>query len=219
MYLFEQIFQYLDEYYFSASLGSYDNFEIESTVTLLMVIGGLCLGMMIASVAIFVQKKHVGKMVRALLAADAYDKDSAKTLAELGLKRSALIKMSLSQPSALRKLLTVVEGGKCYTYLGELAEAFPEKESEKESDEAQDKSISPEKKKFSLRKIDFENARFFIDPALKDRAENRFSDRGSSIWMLILSLLLILFLFFAALRLTPFLVRLLDATITNFRGL
>ena len=62
MYLLKQLFQYLNEYYFSAALGSYDNFEIESVTALVVILGGLCLGMFLASLSIVVQKKHIGKM-------------------------------------------------------------------------------------------------------------------------------------------------------------
>ncbi len=128
MYLFELLYQYFDEIYLSASLSGnykYLNFTKTST-TLLMIVGGLCLGMLIASAFAIYQKKHVGKVVRALLAAEAYDKESAKTLEELGLQKSGIAKHALSTASAVRKLLTVVEGDEVYSYRDELAAAFPE---------------------------------------------------------------------------------------------
>ncbi len=127
MYLFELLYQYFEEHYFSASLGeNYEHFDFAKTsTTLLMIIGGLCLGMLIASVLAVIQKKHVGKLARALLAAEAHDEKSAKSLAELGLDKSIFVKLELSRASALRKLLGIVEGDKSFTYLDELAEAFP----------------------------------------------------------------------------------------------
>ena len=83
MYLFELLYQYIEENYLSASLGSnyeYLNFTKTAT-TLLMIVGGLCLGMMIACVAAYVQKKHIGKFIRTLLAEKAHDKQAAKSLA------------------------------------------------------------------------------------------------------------------------------------------
>ena len=59
MYLLKQLFLYLDAYYFSASLGTYENFEIESVFALVVIIGGLCLGMIVASVVVFIQKRRV----------------------------------------------------------------------------------------------------------------------------------------------------------------
>ena len=128
MYLFELLYQYLEDHYFSSSLGeNYEHLDFAKTsTTLLMIVGGLCLGMLIASILAVIQKKHVGKLARALLAAEANDEASAKSLAELGLDKSVFVKMELSRPSALRKLLGIVEEGKSFTYLDELAEAFPE---------------------------------------------------------------------------------------------
>ena len=124
MYLFEQLFQYLNEYYFSSSLGSYDNFDIHSVTTLLVIIGGLCLGLFLASAIAVVQKKHIGKMVRSLLSLEANSPESAKTLGELGLSGSVPVKIALSHASPLRKLLSIAEGDEVFTYQDELAAAF-----------------------------------------------------------------------------------------------
>ena len=119
MYLFELLYQYIEENYLSASLGSnyeYLNFTKTAT-TLLMIVGGLCLGMMIACVAAYIQKKHIGKFIRTLLAEKAHDKQAAKSLAELGFDKNALIKHELSIPSATRKLIAVVEDDEVFTFL------------------------------------------------------------------------------------------------------
>ena len=49
MYLFRLIYLYLEENYFSASLnGNYDNLNfVKTATTLLMVVGGLCLGIVL----------------------------------------------------------------------------------------------------------------------------------------------------------------------------
>ena len=104
MYLFKQILEYLNEYYFSSSLGSYDNFDIHSVSALLVIIGGLSLGLFLSSVIAVVQKKHVGKMARALLSLEANSPERAKTLSELGLSGSLPVKIALSHASPLRKL-------------------------------------------------------------------------------------------------------------------
>lgn len=148
MYLFELLYQYLEEYYLSSSLGeNYEHLDFAKTsITLLMIVGGLCLGMLIASVLAVIQKKHVGKLARALLAAEANDEASAKSLAELGLDKSVFVKMELSRPSALRKLLGIVENGKSFTYLDELAEAFPEYAAKIKAEKAEE-AVSEEAEK------------------------------------------------------------------------
>lgn len=237
MYLFEQFLQYLNEYYFSASLGSYDNFEIHSVVTLAVIIGGLCLGLFLSSVISAVHKKHIGKMVRSLLSLGADSPQTSKTLAELGLSKSVFVKMSLNSASALRKLLTVVEGDKVFTYLDELAAAYPDykeeiekkacREKENGREEDGEKKVKKEKngkksffeKGFRPSVLNFETARFFIDPSLSPRASVRYKEKGSSWWTVLLSFFLSLILFFLALRFLPVLVSMFDATISNLKGL
>ena len=100
MYLLRQLYQYFDDVYFSASLGTYEYFDFKKTATtLLVLVGGLCLGMMVAAIAAVIQKKHVGKFIRGLLKAKAHDADSAKTLEELGIENTFGVRFSLRSRS------------------------------------------------------------------------------------------------------------------------
>lgn len=222
MYLLKQLFQYLNEYYFSAVLGSYDNFDIESVTAPAAILGGLCLGMFLSSLLIVIQKKHIGKMARALLSLEAHDEKNAKTLSELGLSKSVFIKMSLSSPSVLRKLVTVVEGEEVFTYFDELSAAYPEYkekiEGGKEGNGKKTKAPSP-RRRFRLRKLNFETARFFIAPEAKERAFFHFKEKGNGWRTVLLSFVIFTALFFISLRLLPVLVKMLDSSISNFKGL
>lgn len=225
MYLFEQLYQYLNEYYFSSSLGSHDNFNIHSVTALVVMVGGLCFGLFLASVVAVVQKRHVGKMARTLLSLEANSPESAKTLRELGLSRSILVKMSLSHASPLRKIISVVEEDKVFTYRDELAAAFPsykeklDEENGEEKEEKEKESTPSPKGRFRLRRINFESARFFIDPSLTVRASIRYEEKGTSWYLVPLSFVASVALFLLALRFLPVLVNMLDATITNFKNL
>lgn len=228
MYLIEQLYQYLNEYYFSSSLGSYNNFDIHSVTALVVMVGGLCFGLFLASVIAVVQKRHVGKMARTLLSLEANSPESAKTLGELGLSRSVPVKMSLSHASPLRKLVSVVEGDEVFTYRDELAAAFPaykEKldeenaENGEEKEEKEKESTPLPKGRFRLRRINYESARFFIDPSLTVRASIRYEEKGTSWYLVPLSFVASVALFLLALRFLPVLVNMLDATITNFKNL
>ena len=245
MYLFRLIYQYFEEVYFSASLnGSYENLSFKGTVTtLLMLVGGLCLGILIASYVIFFQKRLLGRFMRALIAAKAEDEASAKSLADLGFEKSGLIKNELSRASVSRKLVSVVDAeGNVTSYEDELRYAFPEfaqKEEEekplpdgelipdadREDGDAGAKPSFGEKtkkffsvKKFKLRPIDFATARFFIPDAHKYRAEFRFRDKGGSPLFLVLATLLVIVFFFLALRFIPAFVNMLDVSISNIKG-
>ncbi len=270
MYLFRLIYLYLEENYFSASLnGQYENIEyVETATTLLMLVGGLALGIFIASCIIVFQKRVVGRFIRRLLALGAKDKESARSLAELGLDKSGFIKHELSRSSVSRKLVSVVNtDGSVTDYAAELAAAFPEfaaeilaeqggeevthstdgKEDTPDIEDADEcparsaASLLPEadraegakekksagdrakdfffEKKFRPRPIDLTTAKFFIPEALRLRAEFRFREKGSSPWLLVLAFFLCVALLFLGLRFIPLLVKMLDATVGNFRGL
>lgn len=252
MYLFRLIYLYLEENYFSASLnGQYENLEyVETATTLLMLVGALSIGIFVASCIIVFQKKVLGRFIRRLLAAGAKDKESARSLADLGLDKSGFIKHELSHATVSRKLVSVVDkDGVVTDYAAELAAAFPEfaaeslAEGEGEASAAEgaedellpaaDRARGEEKrksageraktfffeKKFRPAPIDFATAKFFIPEELRLRAEFRFREKGSSPWFLALAFFLCVALLFLGLRFIPLLVKMLDATIGNFRGL
>ena len=249
MYFFKTFFQYLQDNFFNSSLnGHYEYLEItETATTLLMIIGGLCLGMIVAAFAIFFQKKVIARFVRALLYAQAYDENSAKTLEELGFAGDAVIRQEISHASMTRKVIGIVEDGKVYLYEEELAAAFPgyteqvsgkkktsfltriknlfrRNKSSDSTDKQDDPTVSYErvevakKGKLKFHRPDFQKAKFFIPESMKYRAQNRFSEKGvSSLW-LILFVILSIVLFFLALRFLPMFVNMIDVSIGNFLG-
>ena len=247
MYLIRLLLQYFEENYFSASLNAkYENLNFTGTVTtLLMLVGGICLGVLIASFIIVFEKRVVGKFIRLLLARGAESAESALSLADLGLGESGFIKRELSRASVSRKLVSVVNAaGEVTTYEDELRQAFPEEASEEKASEpsAEDDGLVPAadrenaeatapkrsfgakakdfffEKKFKPRAIDFATARFFIPEALRYRAELRFREKGSSPWWLVLATVLVLALFLLCLRFIPAFVGMLDVSISNLKG-
>ena len=107
---FGDIWDYIRETYLEVDFGSYKNFTVTTQgVTLSQIIIGILFGCMLASFVVVYQRTYLGRMVRALLKAEAQDEDSARTLAELGLAHSGLIKYTLrSRTSALRKVVRYV---------------------------------------------------------------------------------------------------------------
>lgn len=225
MYFWETFYQYLEENYFSASVqGQYEHLNFTKTnVTLLVIFGGLLLGMMIAAVAAILQKNVVGGFIRSLLRSGAKDEDTAKTLAELGYGKNAMVKSELSRLSVARKLTAFTEDGQTYiseeelrrAYFPETAENSPETA---ETETAKAKKLRPKRGKSVLKKPDFSKARFFIPEKLRARAEVRYDAKGNSAWLLIPAFLAFLLLFFLLLRFTPVFVRMLDNTIGNIVG-
>ena len=129
MYIFRLIVQYFEENYFSSSLNAdYENLNFTGTVTtLLMIVGGVCLGILLASYVIIFEKRVVGRFVRSLLLRGATDAKTALSLSDLGLERNGFIKRELSRASVSRKLVSIVGAdGNVRCYEDELALAFPE---------------------------------------------------------------------------------------------
>lgn len=243
MYIFRLIVQYFEENYFSASLNAdYENLNFTGTVTtLLMIVGGICLGVLVASFVIVFERRVVGKFIRALLLRGAKDAESALSLSDLGLEKNGFIKSELSRAGVSRKLISVVRAdGSVASYKDELAAAFadavpeetpvPQDENSLLPQEDREESDAPKRsakakvkdfffeKKFKLRPLDFATARFFIPEELSHRASLRFREKGSSPLWLILSTVLVLVFFFLALRFIPAFVGMLDLSISNIRG-
>lgn len=243
MYIFRLIVQYFEENYFSASLNAdYENLNFTGTVTtLLMIVGGVCLGILLASFIIVFEKRVVGKFVRALLARGAKDAETALSLSDLSLEKNGFIKRELSRPSVSRKMISVVrEDGTVSSYEDEIAAFFAEDTPVRETSAPLENTLVPEEdreeakapkktakerlagfffeKKFKLRALDFATARFFIPEALSDRASLRFREKGSSPFWLVLSTVLVLALFLLCLRFIPVFVGMLDLSISNMKG-
>ena len=246
MYIIRLLLQYFEENYFASSLNAkYENLNFTGTVTtLLMLVGGICLGVLIASFVIVFEKRVLGKFIRALLARGANTPESAASLADLGLAGNGFIKRELSRASVSRKLVSVVDAaGTVSTYEDELRLAFPEESPEEVPETpAEDDGLVPEadretaeteapkrsfgakakdfffEKKFKPRAIDFATARFFIPEALRHRAELRFREKGSSPLWLVLACVLVLALFLLCLRFIPAFVGMLDVSISNIKG-
>ena len=242
MYIFRLIVQYFEENYFSSSLnGDYQNLNFTHTATtLLMIVGGICLGVLLASFIVVFERRVVGRFIRTLLSKGAKDAQTALTLSDLGLEKNGFIKRELSRASVSRKMISVVRGdGSVSSYQDELAASLvPEDvapaptpsedglipEEDREGAPVPKKSAKERiagfffEKKFRLRPVDFATARFFIPEELGVRASLRFREKGSSPLWLVLATVLVLVLFLLCLRFIPAFVGMLDVSISNLKG-
>ena len=242
MYIFRLLVQYFEENYFSASLNAnYENLNFTGTVTtLLMLVGGICLGVLLASFVIVFERRVVGRFIRARLSREAKDAASALSLRDLGLEKNGFIKRELSRVSVSRKLVSVVREDGCVSSYADELSASLGAGAEKDEPQIAEGSLIPEEdregnappkkslktraksfffeEKFRLRPLDFDTARFFIPEDLSYRAAIRFREKGSSPLWLILSTVLVLLLFFLCLRFIPAFVGMLDVSISNLRG-
>ena len=175
---FGSICDYLRENYWEAPFGYYRNFSLENNFfTLGQFVFLLMAAFIAAAVAAYIQKNVVGSLVHELLRAEASDEDTARTLGELGLSRNFFVRNALRRrDSALRRVVR---------YVGE---------------EELDENGAPRP---PVDVIDYENARFYIPPALSDRAAIRFSREGTDMRALVLAILFFVVLAFVLIRFLP----------------
>ena len=144
MYIFRLLVQYLEENYFSASLNAdYENLNFTGTVTtLLMLVGGICIGVLLASFIIVFERRVVGKFIRTLRARGAANAETALSLSDLGLEKNGFIKRELSRASVSRKLVSVVrEDGSVSSYEDELSASLAEEKPQSEHNSTEDDLI------------------------------------------------------------------------------
>lgn len=158
--------------------------QIVSTTSMELVIWCMFIGLMLAAIFMFYQKKVIGAFVRALLGAKASNEDSAKTLKELGFESNMPVRSALRSGGTLRKL--VWETGDNYL--------------ENENGV-----------KYSARQIpmDVNTARFYISEENRVRAELRYNEKGSDIFMLIITGLVFLMIAYLAVEYLPSLLSLM----------
>ena len=99
---------------FQIGVREYENirFDASDAAFLQTIIWGIFIGALLASLLSLYQQYVPGKLVRALLGADALTKETAKTLEELGLADRPLIRRELRRGAVLKKfVLCAVENG------------------------------------------------------------------------------------------------------------
>lgn len=94
--------------FFSIEARDYTNFtfDADARATARNVIIAFAIGILLAAFYAFYQKNVPGAIVRALLHAEAFDENSAKTAAELGFGKNIFILFELKHNIALKKSVT-----------------------------------------------------------------------------------------------------------------
>lgn len=152
--------------------------QIYSISSMEMVIWCMFIGLMLATFFMFYQKRVIGAFVRKLLSAEASDQSSAKSLTELGYAHNHAVRTALRGGGVLRKLVW----------------------------ENDDNYIENENGvKYSARQtpMDINTARFYIPEDNRIRAELRYSEKGTDVFMLIITALVFLMIAYLAANYLP----------------
>ena len=97
---------------FSVPVREYTNirFDASDAALVQIVLWGVCIGAILASLLALYQQTVPGKLVRALLSAEAFSAETAVTLASLGLAGRPLIARELKRGAMLKKFVLCTEG-------------------------------------------------------------------------------------------------------------
>ena len=181
----------------------YENFEIYNpTISLEMIVWSLCVGLAIGAVASYINRRVVGGFVRRLLKDSVHTPEGAVTLEQLGYQRNFFVRRALRDGTALRRI-AVLENPE------EMVQKAP----------SANKGATVLRKIFSLDEepkmiLDFARARFYIPEEQRIAAELRYDAKGTNLPNLILSLVLLGAVGFAALYILPELFTLMDNFLT-----
>lgn len=185
-----ELVNYFKETYFTIRFGAYDNFSItERTLDVVnKMIPALIWGIIIASIATFFCRRVVGSFVRTLCEKEAFDPKRAVTLFDTGLFRSTVVRRELTKSAFLRKVVFCRE----------------------------EQAFLLEKGRDATYKIDFTRDHFYIPEDLKFRAENRFSQKGSTWLYVVLTVVLVPVVVGLICRFMPDILRFVDAMFSFF---
>lgn len=185
----------------------YENFELYNpTISLEMIVWSLCVGLAIGAVASYINRRVVGDFVRRLLKEEIHSPEKAVSLAQSGCAKNVFVRHALRQGTALRRIVLCAN----------------EEEMVLKQPSSQ-KSAVFFRKLFSLedepkRILDLSRARFYIPEESRIGAELRYDAKGTTLPNLILSLILLAGIGFAALYVLPELFTLMDNFLTLIGG-
>jgi hypothetical protein len=206
--LIEELWEYFVDTYFSADVPYLENYSLGTgaLVTLQGIIIGLTLGMAIATIGTVYSKRHLGDFIRKLMYEECFDKESAKTLSELGYLKDPGVRGAVKSRGSLWRWARCVEEDEFFKEI-ELKKA--------EFDNAHKGEKNPPKFKAPEFKRDVNTMHFYLPEEKKYAAETKFDAKGANLpTVLIVSLLSLILCAFAC-YILPDVLKLID----NFIGI
>jgi len=205
--LFEELWEYFDEKYFTPEIPKLDNFSLGtgSLISLKMILVGLTLGLIFASFITIYNKRYIGNFIRKLLKEECLSGESAKTLGELGYSKSFGIKQAIKTDKPLSRWVRCVEEDEFYAEL---------EKKRKEYEEINKNNKNAPKFKEIEFKRNVNTMRFYIPEEKKYAADVKFDAKGANwisfILVVIVSTVACAFLTFVL----PDLIKMVDNFIT-----
>ena len=205
--LFEELWEYFEETYFSPELPALDNldFGTGTLVSLKTILVGLTIGLILASFITIYNKRFIGSFVRKLLEAECIDKDGAKTLEELGYLKNPAIRQAIKTDKPLSRWVKCVEEDEFY-------EEMAKKREEYETAHADDPKV-PKFKEITFKR-DVNTMHFYIPEDKRYAIDIKYDAKGANwvsfILVAVVALVVCAFLSFVL----PDLIKMVDNFIT-----
>ncbi len=211
----EKIWDGFNDIFMSAEPGYYENIDFGKSplFSMRLMILGIFIGAVVACLAMAYNKQMLGKIVRALINSEANSPESAKTLDELGLKKSYLAKNALRSSSTLGRFVKCVGAEEFYAKQRaehEALETAPATEGEKTRK-------TPKYKERSYM-VDIDNDRFYIPEELRVRADIRYDKKGSGRLATAIAIIALTIGFIAVLLIMPWIFKTINSIVGNFKG-
>lgn len=177
--VFEELWKYFVEKYFSNDLTYLENFSVRANDFLFykLIIIGLCLGLIAASVCNLYNKRFVGDFVRRIIREGSLDKDNAKTLEELGYLNKPTIGWLIKSGGSLSRWVRCAEEDEFLASVEAKRLEFEEKHKD-----------DPKKPSFKEPqfKRDVKTMHFYLPEEKRIAAEIRFDPKGANLGGVIL---------------------------------
>ena len=209
MPLWQELWQYFEEKYFTFDLTQYENLGLGGgghLFNLPQMIAMMLIGVIIAAFASIFNKRVLGDFVRVMLQHEAHSVEKAKTLEELGYLRNSTIRSALRRGVSLRRVVHCVEEE-------EFAREVEAQRLSYEERRAADGSLPP----FiaPTYKMDVDTAHYYIAEKDKYMADIKFEKRGTNWFTFGVVVVCCVALLFLALFILPDIFQYMD----NFVGM
>ena len=170
--LFEELWEYFNEKYFSVDMPYMENFTIKTNAlfSFRMLIIGLTVGIVIASVMSVYNKRYIGSFIRKLISEGCLGPENAKTLDELGYLKNFGVRSVIKSGGTLSRWARCREED-------EFLEAL--KIQKAEFDEKHKDEANPPKFKEPEFRRDCNTMHFYLPEEKKYAAEVKFDDKGA----------------------------------------
>ena len=199
----EEIWEYLRNVWYSSEELYLVNLNLgpDPISNMRIMLFGLFVGVIIASVLVLINKRVLGDFIRKLLAEDCTSPEKAKTLYELGFGVKYTIRNAVRRGTTVRNVVRCVEEE-------EYIASAQERRAEYEKKRAEDPSLP----KFAdvPYKVNPDVDTFYIPESKKWAAEMRFEKKGTNVGILLLVALISAVCFAALIVLIPEILKLLD---------